>query len=134
MTHTTNYTNTLILVAPDTKATSGAPPTRPGTIAALQYELLSAAPYTMTSDMLMTAVEARRRGLDATEHDALMSELFSRPRACLRTSPLAKSYGWGLHHDTESRVALVGSETARYRELMADVAVHKVAAMRSTRR
>lgn len=132
--HTTNYTSTLITVATDTKATAGEVPGRAGTIAALQYELLTAAPYTLTSDALLTAVAARRRGLGPEAHPALMAEIFARPQACLRTSPLAKSYGWGLHHDSEGRVALVGRETDRYAALAADEAVHKVPAMRNARR
>ncbi|GKY88847.1 DUF6157 family protein [Sinisalibacter aestuarii] len=131
--YSTNYASTLILVAPDTKAVAGQVPARPGTIAALQYDLLAAAPYRYTSDELLTAVEARRRGLGPQAHQALAAEFFARPRACLRTSPLAKSNGWGLHHDAEGRVALVGCETDRYGALVADPSVHKVAAMRSSR-
>lgn len=132
--HTTNYTDTLILVAPDTKAQAGSVPPRPGTIAALQYELLAAAPYALTSDALMVAVEAARRGLGSGQHLALHDEIFAKPRACLRASPLAKSYGWGLHHDKHSKVALVGMETDLYRALEEDGEVVKVPAMRSARR
>ncbi|WP_409484319.1 DUF6157 family protein [Arsenicicoccus dermatophilus] len=52
----------------------------------------------------------------------------------LRTSPLAKTYGWGIHSDGQGRVALVPLGSARYAELLADGSVTKVAAMRSARR
>src|SRR5687768_1314873 len=50
--HTTNYRETLIVPSPDCAASSATIPSKPGTIAALQHERLSAAPYEMTSDEL----------------------------------------------------------------------------------
>ena len=131
--HTTNYTDTLILPSPDSTASHSTAPTRPGTVAALQHDLLIAAPYTMTSDDLLVAVTAARRAVPADEHTALRAEIFSKGQACLRASPLVKTYGWAIHHDAQSRVALVAQGSDSYARLMCDRALSKVAGIRSSR-
>lgn len=68
--------------------------------------LLSSAPYAMTSDELLLAVENDRKGPVAAD------AFFARSQACLRVSPLVKRHGYGLHHDAEGRVALVAMEGA----------------------
>ena len=74
-THTTNYADTLILPAPDTKAESAvAPPAGKRTVAELQYERLSAGDYAWTSDDLLFDVHCERKGIaeaDRAEIDAL---------------------------------------------------------------
>ena len=125
--HSTNYQNTLITVSGDCPVALATPPTKQGTIAERQFGMLSAAPYSMTSDRLLVAVENDRKG--AVTADAF----FAKPRACLRTSPLVKKYGYGLHHDSDGRVALVPMESAEYARLMADPSVIKVSGMRSAR-
>jgi uncharacterized membrane protein len=65
--------------------------------------------------------------------DHFWAELFSRPMACMRTSPLAKSYGWGLHFNGESKVALVAIESAEYQRLSGNSAINQARAMRSKR-
>lgn len=129
--HTTNQTDMLTRVSSDCARMEGTVPTRAGTVAALQYELISRAPYGLTSDDILWTVERLRRGIQDTPE--ARADFFSRPRACLRASPLVKSFGWGLHHDSQSRVALVGRESERYRELDADPAVAKANGMRSKR-
>ncbi len=131
--HTTNYFNTLIEVSGDCPASSGKVPRRSGTVALLQYRFLSERPYAFTSDELLAAVAAERQGRDADEWDAVRAELFSRPQACLRASPLVKTFGWGLHHDDKGRVALVDSSGLEYRRLVADAGIAKTPGMRSTR-
>jgi hypothetical protein len=130
--HTTNYAATFIEVAEDcpVAAAEEPPPGRP-TVARLQYELLAAAPYRWTSDDLLVEVAARRTGDD--DRDRVRRELFSRPQACLRSSPLAKRYGWGLHSDAEGRVALVPLGSPEYAALAGDGATRHLRAMRSAR-
>lgn len=130
--HTTNYAGTFIEVAEDcpVAAAEEPPPGRP-TVARLQYELLAAAPYRYTSDDLLVEVAAQRAGTD--DRDRVREELFARPQACLRSSPLAKRYGWGLHHDAEGRVALVPLGSPEYAGLAGDPATRHLRAMRSSR-
>ncbi|WP_368734350.1 DUF6157 family protein, partial [Enterobacter hormaechei] len=42
-------------------------------------------------------------------------------------------YGWGVHHDAEERIALLGMESDEYRRLLEDPAVAKVPGMRRAR-
>jgi hypothetical protein len=131
--HSTNYTNTLILVSADCPVAAGTVPARPGTVAAIQYELLKTAPYELTSDELLLAVEARRKNVAQAKLDDLRKALFSKPQACLRTSPLVKSFGWGLHHDANGKLALVGCETEHYRQMADNSKIEKTRGMRSRR-
>ncbi len=131
--HTINYQNAFIAVSEDCRAEFGTVPSRPGTIAALQYDLLSRLPYTLTSDDLLVAVTATRRGVPEDDLDALRAEIFARPQACLRTSPLVKTLGWGLHHDAQGRVALIARESADYGRLVADERLTRTRGMRSKR-
>lgn len=131
--HTTNYTNTLIQVSPDCPAGAGTVPPKPGTVAAMQYERLVAAPYAMTSDDLLFGIFADRNGVPAAERPAARAAFFSKGQPCLRSSPLVKTYGWGIHHDSKGRVALVGAETAEYAALSERDDVTVLQGMRSKR-
>ncbi|GGL74909.1 DUF6157 family protein [Wenxinia marina] len=131
--HTTNYRNTLITVSADTRARRASVPNRPGTVAERQYRMIAAAPYALTSDDVIATVEADRKDIAEAERAAFRADYFATGRACLRTSPLVKSYGWGIHHDAEGRVALVARDSADYARLEADPAVAKVPGMRSSR-
>lgn len=133
---TTNYTDTFIQVAGDSPAQSAKTP--PGgraapTIAQLQYELLIAAPYSMTSDDLLFEVHSLRKGTADADRVQARLEFFAKPLACLRSSPLAKQYGWGFHHDSASRVALVPLGSAEYLEFTRRADLRQVQAMRSKR-
>jgi len=131
--HSTNYFSTLILASPDCKASAATVPSKEGTIAAIQHEILSSAPYQMSSDDLLCAVEARRKGIARGGLSAFRKAFFSKPQACLRASPLVRSYGWGIHHDTNGKIALLGRETKEYAAMIEDAAITKVAGMRSRR-
>ena len=131
--HTTNYYDTLILVSPDCRAQEGTRPPKPGTIAALQHEWMLAAPYGMTSDDLIFSVHAERKAIPTAEREAAGAAFFSKGQPCMRSSPLVKSYGWGVHHDSAGRVAIFGAESARYRELVEDETVTKIRGVRSQR-
>src|SRR5262245_46617037 len=135
-----NYVSTFIAVAPDSKAAAGTtPPTRGDnpTVAQLEYALISARPYQLTQEDVQFAVHIGRAGVDARQiaakRDELWSQFFAKPMACMRASPLPKSYGWGLHFDAKGRVALVGVETKEYARLAKDRSVKHLAAMRSKR-
>ncbi len=131
--YSTNYLSTLITPSTDCPVSRGTVPPRPGTIAALQHALLSAAPYAMTSDDLLVAVAAARRGLPENAHPALRAEMLARPQACLRASALVRSYGWGINADAQSRIALVDSGGPEFAALVADGRVTKTAGMRNKR-
>ncbi len=131
--HTTNYTETFITVSPDTTAQAGTIPPKTGSVAQLQYVLLAEAPYTLTSDDLLFEVFARRNAIAEADRREARAAFFSKPKACLRASPLVKQFGWGVHHDAEGRVAIHGVGTDRYEELVAREDVKKRPGMRSER-
>lgn len=135
-----NYIDTFISVAPDTTAKTGTvPPARDAakSIARLEFELISARPHAYTQEEVQFAVHLQRRGIRAdelaTRRTELWSEFFSKPMACMRCSPLPKSYGWGLHFDGAGRVALVAMDSAEYRRLSRDARITQVSALRSKR-
>ncbi|EWS81675.1 hypothetical protein BF93_16055 [Brachybacterium phenoliresistens] len=133
---TTNYYDTFIQVAEDCPVQQAAtPPERPSpTVARLQFELLRAEPYAMTSDDLLFAVHARRKDIPEQDRDQARTAFFARSQACLRASPLPQRYGWGIHHDAEGRIALVAAGTEDYRRFAEDEDLAQVRAMRSSRR
>jgi hypothetical protein len=135
-----NYFNTFIAVSPDTSAEFGTvPPERNRTksIAVLEYELISSKPYKLTQEEVQFSVHVQRSGISAAETKSRKSELwerfFSKPTACMRTSPLPRSYGWGLHFNAEGKVALVAMESAAYKRLASNRSIEQTRAMRSKR-
>jgi hypothetical protein len=130
--HSTNYTATLITPSPDCPAVGATPPPKPGTVADLQFRALAVSPGQMTSDDVIWSVTCSRTGGDPADQDA-RAAFFGRPMACLRASPLVKTYGWAIHHDGLARVTLVDPGTAAYRALLADPGTAKVSGMRSAR-
>ncbi len=132
--HTTNYLGTFIEVADDCPAEHAVEPpaSEKPTIAALHYRLIAEQPYSRTSDDVIFETHARRHGIPVDD-SAAREEFFSRGQACLRSSPLGKRYGWGIHHDAEGRVALVPRESEEYARLAADPATAHTRAMRSRR-
>lgn len=110
---------------------------RPKSVATLEYELIAGAPCTHTHEDVQFAVHlARTRAstlLGADAPSISRAEFFSKSHACMRASALPKTYGWGLHFDDHGRVALVGVETDRYRQLASDPSLTHMPAMRSKR-
>ena len=97
--HSTNYTNTFIAVADDCKAAVGAPPPekQAKTIARMHDERIPDNPYRYTSDDVLFAVYAVRNRIEHTDMEAKRAAFFAKGQACLRSSPLGKTYGWGMH-------------------------------------
>ncbi|RQO30783.1 hypothetical protein DBR32_08655 [Taibaiella sp. KBW10] len=134
--YTTNYSNTFIEVAEDCPAIQGEVPPQKGdklSVANIQYEMIQAHPYHYTSDEVIFQCHAVKNDLADSERTAAFAQYFSRGQACLRTSPLAKRYGFGIHHDAAGKVALYGRETETYHQFCADEQVKKVKAMRAKR-
>lgn len=131
--HTTNYVNTFILVSPDCPVDAARVPDKPRTVAALQYEKLVGASYAMTSDDLIFAVFGERNGIAEADRPAARAAFFSKGQPCLRSSPLVKSFGWGVHHDEKGRIALYGVDTPEYRAFATREDLARVPGMRSKR-
>lgn len=135
-THTTNYFDTFIEVAEDTKVDCGTkPPTKKTmTVAEMQYELVAKNPYKFTSDDIFFQVFADRKDLTKEEYKQAREEFFSKGQPCFRASPLTKTYGFGVHNDKNGKVALYGMDTEEYQNFLNDTKIKKVKAMRSTKK
>lgn len=134
-THSTNYFDTFIEVAEDTKAACGTiPPAKDKkTVAEMQYELMASNPYKYTSDEVFFQVFADRKDLTKAEYEKAREAFFSKGQPCFRASPLTKTYGFGVHSNSEGKVALFGMETEAYQRFLADANTKKVKAMKSRR-
>lgn len=134
--HTTNYYNSFIEIAEDCPAVSGEiPPTKANakTVANLQFEMLHKHPYQFTSDEVIFQIYAERNDLTKSELKKEREQFFSKGQPCLRTSPLAKRYGWGIHHNKDGKVALVGAETPDYKKYVKDKNLKVIKAMKSSK-
>lgn len=103
----------------------------------LEYELLTGKPYGYTGDELLFTVHLLRNGLPenpgARRRKEVWDELFTKPHACIRASPLTKRYGWGVHCDRDGKMRLVPRESAEYRQLSRDASLQQFVALRNTR-
>ena len=135
--HSTNYRDTLITIAEDSVAERGlAPPEKAESpsIAWLTWKVILEHPYEYTSDDVIFTVWADRKSIPEGDRPAARDDFFSKGQACLRASDLGKKYGWGTHHDSDGRVALLGVETDAYQQLAERTDLNVVRAMRSSRR
>ena len=131
--HSTNYFDTFIEVAEDTKANCGTiPPIKDKkTVAEMQYELIAKNPYKYTSDDILFQIFADRNDLDKEEYQQARELFFSKGQPCFRASPLTKNYGFGIHSDSNGKIALYGMETEEYQQFLADTKIRKLKAMKS---
>ncbi len=134
--HTTNYYNTFIEVAPDnTKSESQVPPIKTDklTAANIHFDMIRSQPYTFTSDDVIFNTFAVKNDIANSELVSERDKFFSKGQPCMRTSPLTKSYGWGVHCDTDGKLALIGMESEAYEQYVNDETLSHVKAMRSKR-
>jgi Family of unknown function (DUF6157) len=134
--HSTNYTNTFIQIAEDCPTDVGEiPPVKSDakTIANMQFDMIYKHPYKYTSDEVLFTIFTERNDISKSEMNKAKESFFSKGQACLRASPLTKRYGWGVHHNDESRVALIGSETKEYKKYSSDKNIKVVKAMKSSK-
>lgn len=133
--HSTNYFDTFIEVAEDTKADFGTiPPSKEKkTVAEMQYTLIAKNPYKFSSDDIFFQVFADRKDLTITEYEKAREQFFSKGQPCFRASPLTKTNGFGIHSDKNGKVALFGMESNEYQKFLADKNIKKVKAMKSNK-
>jgi hypothetical protein len=130
------YRNTFIHASADCKATTGVPPKERAdkkSIANLEFEMISEHPYKLTQEEVQFAVHLAHKGIPKDQEERARKEYFSVPHACLRASPLAKTYGWGFHFNQEGKVALVALGSPEYEKLAADQNLQQLTGMRSKR-
>lgn len=133
----TNYYNTFIKIAEDCPVQRAEmPPQKRGgdkTVARLQFEIIAAHPYQYTSDDVIFLVYATRKEIPEHKLEPERERFFAKGQPCLRSSPLTKRYGWGIHCDKNGKIALYGCETEEYRKLSEDHSFKITQAMKSKR-
>lgn len=130
----TNYYNTLITIAKDSPTTTSVvPDLTKSSVAAQQYDWISNEPYVLTSDDVIFRRAAEKESITENDRANAQQEYFQKGRACLRTSPLAKQYGWGIHSDENGNIALIAAESPEYARLLANDDIKKVEAMKKSR-
>lgn len=131
---TTNYYDTFISVAEDCPVAISEIPVAKNdkpTIASLQYELISNNPYRYTSDDVIFGIYSERNGVENSRPER--EKYLSKGQPCFRSSPLGKRYGWGVHSNSEGKIAIYPIESAEYEKLSKDPDVKQLKAMRSKR-
>ena len=133
-----NYVNTFIAVAQDCKATSGKiPPSRGSseTVAQIQYRMIAGSPYLYTQEDILFESWFARQKLSTTEDEKnkLRDEFFKKDQPCLRTSPLTRTYGWGIVFDAVGRAALCSVDSEEYQQFEESDAYTTVKALRTKR-
>jgi hypothetical protein len=119
-----NYIDTFITVAEDCPTEKALVPEPRGgkkSVAVIQYEMLDGHPYEYTQEDVLFQTHAQHKGIPPAELKAkgkkLREDFFARDQPCLRTSPLARKYGWGFHFDPKGKVAMVPMESKEYKQL-----------------
>lgn len=132
--HSTNYRNTFIEIAEDSTLVAAKEPLAKNenpTIARMQYERIAPNPYKYTSDDVIFDVYCARHQKEANE--ANRQAFFSKGQPCFRTSPLAKTHGFGFHFDENENVAIYAVESEDYARFQSDPSLQHVKAMRTKR-
>jgi len=134
--HSTNYFNSFIQVAEDCPELGAAHPPKgkkSKSIAEMQFELISENPYVYTSDEILFRIFAKRQDLLDSELNEARNMFFSKGQPCLRTSSLAKRYGWGFHFNGDGKVAIFPNGSKEYLDLVMNSSIEKHKAMRSSK-
>ena len=98
----------------------------PKSAAQIEYEMIAHNPYKYTSDDVLYTVYGKNKHLSR-------GEFFSKGQPCMRSSPLTKRYGWGVHSNNEVNIAIFPMESAEYKKLANDKSLKHLQGMRSKR-
>jgi hypothetical protein len=135
--HTTNYYNTFIEKADDCPVKNAeVPPQKDGkvTAATIQFDMIINNPYAYSADDVIFKVFAEKQNIKGKS--LLISErekFFSKGQPCLRSSPLTKRYGWGVHYNAEGKIAIYPAGSVEYDQFRKEKSLTHVKAMRSKR-
>jgi hypothetical protein len=134
--HSTNYYNTFITISDDSTAVCGEmPPTKDDkTVASMQWEMIINHPYKYTSDDIVFEIFALRNDIIPSERTTERLKYFSKGQPCLRASPLAKRYGWGIHYNENGQVAIYSRDTIDYEKWCNDPETKVIKAMNSSKK
>lgn len=66
-------------------------------------------------------------------HGQSRAQFFSKRQPCFRASPLTRRYSWGLHSDSDGKVAIYSIDSIEYIRLASDASLKQLRAMASTK-
>ncbi|MBJ7604211.1 MAG: hypothetical protein JF888_13620 [Candidatus Dormibacteraeota bacterium] len=123
-----NYVDTFIVAAEDCPVSHGVVPEskadKKKSVAAIQYQLLAENPYELTQEDVLFQTHVLHKQVPEdelkTRGAAMRQEFFAKPQPCLRTSPLARKYGWGFHCDRAGKVALYPVGSSEYQQFSSE--------------
>jgi hypothetical protein len=75
------------------------------TIATIQYETIINNPYKYTSDDVIFHTYTVKNKISKKDESKERGNFFSRGQPCMRSSPLTKRYGWGVHSNRDGKIA-----------------------------
>ena len=81
----------------------------------------------------MFDVHVQRDDISRADMEKERQQFLPKGQACMRSSPLGKRYGWGIHSNTDSKLAIYAVESEEYRRLANDAGVKHLRAMRTRR-
>lgn len=131
-----NYYDTLIEVADDCPVTEAQVPRARGakkTKAVVEYELLVDRPYKYTEEDIAFDVYAILNDIPKANWPEERKRFLGKGHPHLRVSALPKRYGWGIHNNSEGKIALVSVESLLYKRRLNDSRITKIKAFRSSR-
>lgn len=131
-----NYYDTLIEVADDCPVTEAQVPRTRGakkTKALVEYELLVNRPYKYTEEDIAFETYAVLHEIPKAIWLEERKQFLSKGHPHLRVSALPKRYGWGIHNNSEGKIALIAVESPLYTQLLNDPGITKIKAFRSSR-
>jgi hypothetical protein len=131
-----NYYDTLIEVADDCPASEAQVPQAGGakrTKALVEYELLVRRPYKYSEEDIAFETYAALHDIPKASRPTEREKFLSKGHPHLRVSPLAKRYGWGIHNNSQGKIALIAVESTEYSRLVNDPSTTKIKAFRSKR-
>ena len=112
------------------------PPLKNGekTIASIHYEIIINNPYKYTSDDVIFNTFVQKNNIGTENLEAERIKFFSKGQACLRSSPLTKRYGWGVHSNKDGKVAIYPMELKEYKKYCTSKSIKHLKGMRSKRK
>ena len=129
-----NYRNAFMAIAEDSGAMTGLiPAAKAQTLASLQYGLMTSLPYGYTQEDIFFEIPAIHQGILDAEKAQARTMFFLKVQPCLRTSPLGKRYGWGIHFRADGRMALYAVDSSEYAAYSNDPSLRQMRALRSSR-
>ena len=90
-------------------------------------------PHALESDDLLSTFAAVRKDIPEDEHTLFRAEYFSKGQACMRASPLVKTFGWAIHHESAAKIALIDPTSAHFSEISNNLSIKHVTGMRNKR-